>query len=261
MMQHRAILTGTIQKATYYNKPLPRMKVQPIHVSMMIHKRIRAYTRRQEQHWTLMSLVKHVETEATFERMLEENAARFGQTFERVFDSVSWREHVLLLSPPFERLNSFSTSGDNLGAELRKLQESFNREKARLHAPVTNELIEIVRAARREKHRNLTNEKIRERRGEMTRKWLKRRRSHPPPLLRYRMTEKEKMTWWVSKCVSEVGYIGKLKRQLGIKLKNPDAWKREHGLPHMEEETARDLAVVEMGNRRREKLGSGFAEE
>ena len=63
------------------------------------------------------------------------------------------------------------------------------------------------------------------------------------------------MTWWVSKSVSEVGYIGMLKRKLGMKLKNPDAWKREGGLPHMKKKTDRDLAVVETGNRRREKLG------
>ena len=74
--------------------------------------------------------------------------------------------------------------------------------------------------------------------------------------MRYRMTEEEKMKWWVSKCVSEVGYIGELKRQLGIKLKDPDAWKLEHGSPHTMEETDRDLAVVEMGNRRREMLGN-----
>ena len=69
------------------------------------------------------------------------------------------------------------------------------------------------------------------------------------------------MTWWVSKTVSEVGYIGMLKRKLGIKLKNPDAWKREHGLPHMKKKTDRDLAVVEMGNKRREKLGSETSEK
>lgn len=95
----------------------------------------------------------------------------------------------------------------------------------------------------------------------MTRKWLKRRRSRPPSLIRYKMTDKEKMTWWVSKCVSEVGYIGMLKRKLGMKLKNPDAWKREHGLPHMKEKTDRDIAIVETGNRRREMLGSGTLEE
>jgi len=144
--------------------------------------------------------------------------------------------------------------------EVGKLHECFQRENARLHAPYTDELIKIVEDARREKHRNLTNEKIRERRGEMTRKWLQRRRSRPPSLMRYRMTEKEKMTWWVSKSVSEVGYVGMLKRKLGMKLKNPDAWKREHGLPHMKKKTDRDLAVVEMGNRRREELGSETAE-
>ena len=80
-------------------------------------------------------------------------------------------------------------------------------------------------------------------------------------MIRYRMTEKEKMRWWVSKCVSEVGYIGMLKRKLGIKLRDPEAWKREHGLPHTREQVARDLAVVEMGNRRREKLGSEALED
>lgn len=146
--------------------------------------------------------------------------------------------------------------GNNLVAEINRLQESFERDEARLHAPYTDELIRIVEDARREKHRNLTNEKIRERRGEMTRKWLQRRRSRPPSLLRYRMSEREKMKWWVSKSVSEVGYIGMLKRELGMRLKNPDAWKREHGLARTKENTARDLVVVEMGNRRREKLGS-----
>ena len=53
--------------------------------------------------------------------------------------------------------------------------------------------------------------------------------------MRYRMSEKERMVWWVSKSVSEVGYIGMLKRRLGIKLKDPDAWKREDGLPHTKE--------------------------
>lgn len=158
-------------------------------------------------------------------------------------------------------LNLFSTSGWNLRAEIERIQESFDREEARLYTPYTDELIEVVEAARREKHRNLTNEKIRERQGEMTRKWLKRRRSRPPSWIRYRLTEKERMTWWVSKCVSEVGYIGKLKRKLGIKLKDPDAWKRENGLPDMKEETARDFAVVEMGNKRREALEREASEE
>ena len=94
----------------------------------------------------------------------------------------------------------------------------------------------------------------------MTCKWLKRRRSRPPPLVRYRIMEKEKMSWWVSKCVSEVGYIGMSKRKLGIKLKDPEAWKREQGLPHTRAQVARDLASVEMGNRRRVELGSEASE-
>jgi len=144
---------------------------------------------------------------------------------------------------------------------MGRLHEFFQREEARLHAPFTDELIKIVKDARREKHRNLTNEKIRERRGEMTRKWLKRRRSRSPSLLRCRMSEKDKTTRRVSKSVSEVGYIGMLKRKLGIKMKNPDAWKREYGLPHMKEKTDQDLAAVEMENRRREDLWSETPQE
>lgn len=159
------------------------------------------------------------------------------------------------------RLNFPLHADLNLREQIREIDKCFEREEARSHAPYTDELIKIVKDARREKHRNLTNEKIRERRGEMTSKWLRRRRSQPPSLMRHRMTEKEKMTWWVSKSVSEVGYIGMLKRKLGIKLKNPDAWKREHGLPHMKEKTGRDIAIVEMGNRRREMLGSDALEE
>ena len=93
-MRHRAILTGTFQRATYYNKPLPRMKIQPLHVSGMIHNRLRARERRRVQHWTLMSLTKHMEAEAKFEKTLERNAARFGQKFKSVFQHMDWREHI-----------------------------------------------------------------------------------------------------------------------------------------------------------------------
>ena len=58
-----------------------------------------------------------------------------------------------------------------------------------------------------------------------------------------------------------IGYIGMLKRKLGIKLKDPDAWEREHGLPHTREQVARVLVIVEVGNRRREKFGRDASEE
>ena len=93
MMRHRAILTGTFQRATHYNKPLPRMKVQPLHVSGMIQKRLRARERRRDQHWTLISLTKHMESEARFERALERDAALFGQSFTSIFQHADWCEY------------------------------------------------------------------------------------------------------------------------------------------------------------------------
>lgn len=99
-MRHRAVLTGTFQRATHYNKPLPRMKVQPLHVTGMINKRLRARERRRIQHWTLASLTKHIEAEAKFEKTLKENAARFGQEFKSVFQHVDWRECILIFRLP-----------------------------------------------------------------------------------------------------------------------------------------------------------------
>jgi len=94
LMRHRAILTGTFQRATYYNKPLSRMKVQPLHVSGMIQKRLRGRERRRAQHWTVMGLKTHMEEEARFERALERDAARFGQSFTSVFQHADWREYT-----------------------------------------------------------------------------------------------------------------------------------------------------------------------
>ena len=96
MMRHRAILTGTFHRASYYNKPLPRMKVQPLHVSGMINKRLRARERRRLQHSTLRSLTRDMKEEAVFETMLKRSAARFGQDFESVFQHTDWREYILL---------------------------------------------------------------------------------------------------------------------------------------------------------------------
>ena len=60
-----------------------------------------------------MSLMKHMETEAQFERTLKEDAARFGQGFKTVYQHMGWREYTSLLTDAVvasgSRLNSFST--------------------------------------------------------------------------------------------------------------------------------------------------------
>lgn len=116
MMRHRAILTGTFQKATHYNKPLPRMKVQPLHVSGMITKRIRARERRLAQSWNLASLAKHMEEEAEFERALQRNTARFGQEFEGVFQHADWGECI---SPTcFSSMGCYNRNHNRIEAKL-----------------------------------------------------------------------------------------------------------------------------------------------
>ena len=58
----------------------------------------------------------------------------------------------------------------------------------------------------------------------------------------------------VSQCVSELGYIGKPKQQLGVKVKGP---RRLEGLLYTQEK-ARDLSVVKWGTGER-ILGGGGA--
>ena len=79
--------------------------------------------------------MKRIEAEVTLENMLEEDAARLRQKFQRVFDRIRWREQIPRLSSLFPLLNPFVASGRNISAELEGLQEFFDPGDARLRAP------------------------------------------------------------------------------------------------------------------------------
>ena len=53
--------------------------------------------------------------------------------------------------------------------------------------------------------------------------------ARPPAHVLAKMMQEERRLDWISHGVSEVGYVGQVKRELGFKLKEPDAWKREEG--------------------------------
>ena len=111
-MRHRPIPTGTNPIAAYYSKPLPWVKVQPFHVNMTIGKGIRARSRRRAN----IGLMEHAKAKAAFEGVLE-NAARFGQKFQRVFDRMGWPDnlpyplpHARISVPSFKAFRNVSTA-------------------------------------------------------------------------------------------------------------------------------------------------------
>ncbi|KAJ7497764.1 hypothetical protein FB451DRAFT_1212676 [Mycena latifolia] len=86
-------------------------------------------------------------------------------------------------------------------------------------APISPELLETVRAARREKIMNKMHEKMCERRGEILPRTLKRARKGPQPHVLMHMPAERHMEK-VVRGVGEVGYVGMIKRRIGFKLRD-----------------------------------------
>jgi hypothetical protein len=109
------------------------------------------------------------------------------------------------------------------------LQETLSRDTARRDSPIPPELVAQVKEARREKFRNKAKEAERERRGEVLNRTLRRRRQGPPAPVLELMTDEQKEMDKVARSVSEVGYVAKVKRKLGFKLRDPTRWMLELG--------------------------------
>ena len=108
--------------------------------------------------------------------------------------------------------------------------ETFVREYSRYQSPAPPEMIEQVREARRERIRNKTRERLREERGEVLPVTIKRANSTPPAHVWCKMTPLRRYYDRVSRStVSQVGYVGWVKKQLGWKLKDPNPWRAEDG--------------------------------
>ncbi|KAK8865815.1 hypothetical protein IAR55_000962 [Kwoniella newhampshirensis] len=65
-------LTGAYHRPTLFNPPLPRLKPQPISISMMIHNRLRARERRMERRRAYASFLNDVKLETAFWREMEQ---------------------------------------------------------------------------------------------------------------------------------------------------------------------------------------------
>lgn len=135
--------------------------------------------------------------------------------------------------------------------------ETWKRIKAGNHRqelPYPPEMLEAIKQARREKVANKTKELQREARGEVLRRTVLRSRKGPPAHVLATMTSRQKYLDKISRSnVSEVGYVGMVKRKLGWKLRDPEAWKVENGKEEHRKELDAMSAEIRKENDRKTK--------
>jgi hypothetical protein len=94
----------------------------------------------------------------------------------------------------------------------------------------TPEVLARIKQARQEQIANETREVERERRGEVLRRTIRPRNKGLPAHVLTCMSREDKNLDRVAKSsVSEVGYVGMVKRRLGLRLRGPERWKVDGG--------------------------------
>ena len=162
----------------------------------MLHKRRLARSKRVERQRALFSQVQDLRLEAEFENQLElaEDACTFSGS------------HFAAWQAP-------------LDANLAKINTSFERDTARATRPTPPELVQQLKAARREKVANKTRERQREARGEVLMSTRRRSRLGFPAHVLVRWSPEERKANLIARrSVGEVGYVGQVKRRLGYKI-------------------------------------------
>ncbi|KAG6856880.1 hypothetical protein H0H87_012460 [Tephrocybe sp. NHM501043] len=211
-LKNRPIMTGGFLRPTFANRPLPRLKPQPWHITAMIRNRRAARERRMVALGDIQEYFQDLTFEARLEAGAAELAGKVG-VVEPVFAS-----HLGEWMEPFKKQQAM-------------IKETFVRDQRRRDEPYSKEMLDAIMAARREKIANKTRELERERRGEILRRTILRQRKGPPAHVLAMLTPEQRRIDKAVRNVSEVGYVAKLKRKLGFKLRNPNAWKAEIGAP------------------------------
>ncbi|PPQ83399.1 hypothetical protein CVT25_003846 [Psilocybe cyanescens] len=201
--RNQPMMTGGFIRPTVLNIPLPRMKPQPQATSMIFVKRRMAREKRHFRRESFEDELQDLQIEADLEKRLQRTLSK---PFPDVF---SGDLHFEWTKPIYDAI-----------AEIKATQ---SREYERATMPYPTELVQEVLEARREKHRNLARGRERERRGEMTKNALKRKRGTPPSWVIAAMSPKLRDMDKVSRSLSEVGYVALVKHRLGFKLKDPEA--------------------------------------
>ena len=139
---------------------------------------------------------------------------------------------------------------------MQDLQAALTRDEERAKRPFPPALVAQIKAARREKIANKTRELQRERSGLVIRRTILRRAKGPPAHVLARMTEAQRRMDKASRSVSEVGYVAMVKRRLGWKLRDPEAWKIEMGRPENRARLEKEaMALAAENERRRAAMG------
>ncbi|KAG6891381.1 hypothetical protein C0992_008092 [Termitomyces sp. T32_za158] len=232
-LANRPIMTGGLLRPSFANRPLPRLKPQPEHISGMIRKRRLARERRMQRLVDIQEDIQDLE----FEAELEIGAAKLaGKEVESVY-----ADHMEEWMIPLRQQKGM-------------IRATFARDQRRRDEPYSQEMLDAIKAARREKIANKTRELERERRGEVLRRTILRRRKGPPAHVLALLTPEQRKMDKVVRNVSEVGYVAQIKRKLGFKLRRPNAWKAEIGSPKDEERLNRMVTkVLDESERRAER--------
>ncbi|KZO97071.1 hypothetical protein CALVIDRAFT_597797 [Calocera viscosa TUFC12733] len=197
-LYNRPIVVGNVTYGTPHNKPFPMLKPQPRAISRIIAWRIRARDRRMGAQGLYMEWKGWVLDEIKAERMLGLREGTY------VGHEKEW------LNPIYEHVG--------------RINRSFEADYERQHAPLTAKQVSIIRSARRERVRNLTYQRQRELRGEMTRRLRLQRLQGPPAPVLARWGERERMEDRMVRGAGWGGYAGEVKLRRG--MTRPREWGR-----------------------------------
>ncbi|KAF9460353.1 hypothetical protein BDZ94DRAFT_1266355 [Collybia nuda] len=234
-LRNRPILTGGYMRPSASNGPLPRMKPQPHLITSMILKRRRAKVRRVARLAQLRETFNFLRGEIKSEREL---VRLVGDTHP--FDPVFANSYAEWVEPI-----------DNARSEI---QEAFARTDEMAETPYPPEMLERIKQAQLEKLANKTRERERERRGEILRRTISRQNAGPPAPVLAKMTPEQRKMDKVARSVSEVGYVAQVKRKLGFKLRDPNAWKKENGSPENKKALDRIARDIMWENLKRQRV-------
>jgi hypothetical protein len=113
------------------------------------------------------------------------------------------------------------------------MQRAYTLEESRRRSRPTKAMREAVLEARKEKIRNKTREKERARRGYWNSNTLRQMRQGPPAHIMVKMSPEKLHQDKVSRSPSQVGYVARVKRSMGMKLTRPPPWNPEAGKPDL----------------------------
>ncbi|PFH49866.1 hypothetical protein AMATHDRAFT_62250 [Amanita thiersii Skay4041] len=220
-MQARPIVTGFF-RASLFNPHLPRLKPQPLHMTMILKKRRLTRENRYKRYINMREQLQLIQNEQALEAGL----------LKQVQINLNGGKNQNPMQPVFAGQREWVEPIRNALDDLFHLEA---RTQERAKAPIPEWLKKMVKKARAERVRNKTREAERERHGEVVTRTMRRRRSGPPAHILCKMTPEEKVLDKAARSVSEVGFAAIAKRKLGIKIKDPDAWRKEIGSTEGEE--------------------------